>query len=68
MPKLGKYRIKNQLSCLIFVNLALIPIQVDFKSESMFFLGTWSLFKSKHNLKSTYLIFKSSLARNKSLQ
>ena len=28
MPKFGKYRIKNQLSCLIFENPALIPIQM----------------------------------------
>ena len=29
MPKFGKYRIKNQLSCLIFENPALIPIQMQ---------------------------------------
>ena len=40
MPKFGKYRIKNQLSCLIFVNPALIPIRIDYKSESMILLGT----------------------------
>jgi hypothetical protein len=28
MPKFGKYRIKNQRSCLIFENPALIPIQM----------------------------------------
>ena len=28
MPKFGKYWIKNQLSCLIFENPALIPIQM----------------------------------------
>ena len=28
MPKFGKYRIKNQLSCLILENPALIPIQM----------------------------------------
>ena len=44
MPKFGKYRIKNQLSCLIFENPALIPIRIDFKSDSMILLGTWSLF------------------------
>ena len=51
MPKFGKYRIKNHLSCLIFENPALIPIRIDFKSESMILLGTWSLFESEHNLK-----------------
>ena len=40
MPKFGKYRIKNQLLYLIFVNPALIPIRIDFKSESMILLGT----------------------------
>ena len=40
MPKFGKYRIKNHLSCLIFVNPALIPIWIDFKSESMILLAT----------------------------
>ena len=40
MPKFGKDRIKNQLSCLIVENPALIPIRIDFKSDSMILLGT----------------------------
>ena len=39
MPKFGKDRIKNQLSCLIVENPALIPIRNDFKVIVWFYLA-----------------------------
>ena len=38
MPKFGKYRIKNQLSCLIFENPALIPIQMYMQKFSKYWI------------------------------
>ena len=39
MPKFGKNRIKNQLSCSIVENPALIPIRNDFKVIVWFYLA-----------------------------